>query len=362
MEGQKPAAEETEAERKARLKEEARARKLAKKLAKKNKSMASANAPAPKEINTAELILKAAILRTFGVAPASAGNLLRCFPGGTRFALTVGFGHLEFTEVEKLAASKAEDLQQAIAAIVESNECICSFSLPRQDAEATYSPENLYHAAAALSDGDQLDIVVLRGATVLAVPTGSTGFLAHTGLVGTMELTPKLRCKPMKGRNEITFTVVIKPPSGAVPAPAQVCSGPPTAEDVASWITAHSATAAAASAEPTDSTGQDGEDTQAEQDGDFVVDPWTVSGIVDYDKLINRFGSERIDEALIKRMEKLTGRRAHHWIRRGLFFSQRDMTALLDAYEAGEKFYLYTGMLWTNHCSGSVQCSSATTL
>ena len=42
-------------------------------------------------------------------------------------------------------------------------------------------------------------------------------------------------------------------------------------------------------------------------------------------------------------MERLTGRRAHRFLRRGLFFSHRDLTALLDAYERGEPFYLYTG-------------------
>ena len=52
---------------------------------------------------------------------------------------------------------------------------------------------------------------------------------------------------------------------------------------------------------------------------------------------------QRIDEALVRRIETLTGRKAHHLIKRGFFFSHRDLDKLLDAYERGEPFYLYTG-------------------
>ncbi|GLE00441.1 hypothetical protein PINS_up009198 [Pythium insidiosum] len=76
-----------------------------------------------------------------------------------------------------------------------------------------------------------------------------------------------------------------------------------------------------------------------------VVTPWDVEAEngVDYDKLIEQFGCSKIDEALIARIEKLTGHRAHRYLRRGYFFSHRDLNLLLDAYERGEKFYLYTG-------------------
>ena len=64
---------------------------------------------------------------------------------------------------------------------------------------------------------------------------------------------------------------------------------------------------------------------------------------IDYDKLIRDFGCSPITPELIARVEALTGVRAHRFLRRGLFFSHRDLEALLDAYEAGEPFYLYTG-------------------
>lgn len=77
-----------------------------------------------------------------------------------------------------------------------------------------------------------------------------------------------------------------------------------------------------------------------------LVTPWEVEAGdegVDYDKLIASFGCEAISPELIERLERLTGHRAHRFLRRGLFFSHRDLSDLLDAYEKGEPFYLYTG-------------------
>nr|KAF6503442.1 hypothetical protein HJG59_019470 [Molossus molossus] len=84
--------------------------------------------------------------------------------------------------------------------------------------------------------------------------------------------------------------------------------------------------------------------TEAEED---FVDPWTVQTSsakgIDYDKLIVRFGSSKIDKELINRIEKATGQRPHRFLRRGIFFSHRDMNQVLDAYENKKPFYLYTG-------------------
>jgi len=37
-----------------------------------------------------------------------------------------------------------------------------------------------------------------------------------------------------------------------------------------------------------------------------IVTPWNVSGVVDYEKLIEQFGSQKIDQALLNKMERLT--------------------------------------------------------
>ncbi|KAH9948118.1 tryptophanyl-tRNA synthetase [Amylocystis lapponica] len=83
-----------------------------------------------------------------------------------------------------------------------------------------------------------------------------------------------------------------------------------------------------------------------------VVTPWDVQGSVsadgqqlaiDYDKLVDQFGTRRIDAALLARFERLTGHRPHIFLRRGMFFSHRDFNVILDRYEHGKPFFLYTG-------------------
>ncbi|PIA65588.1 hypothetical protein AQUCO_00100825v1 [Aquilegia coerulea] len=77
-----------------------------------------------------------------------------------------------------------------------------------------------------------------------------------------------------------------------------------------------------------------------------VVTPWEVAsggGKIDYDKLISKFGCQKLDSNLINRVEKLTSRPPHVFLRRGVFFAHRDFNEILDSYQKGDKFYLYTG-------------------
>ena len=75
------------------------------------------------------------------------------------------------------------------------------------------------------------------------------------------------------------------------------------------------------------------------------IDPWSVEsdGAIDYDRLIRQFGTQPLDAALVERFERITGQRPHRFLRRGIFFSHRDLSFILDLYEKGQKFYLYTG-------------------
>ncbi len=75
---------------------------------------------------------------------------------------------------------------------------------------------------------------------------------------------------------------------------------------------------------------------------DFTVTPWSVEGTVDYDKLIQKFGTEKISPDLQSRIEKIT-REIHPMLKLGYFFSHRDFDKILSEYEKGNKFYLYTG-------------------
>lgn len=74
-----------------------------------------------------------------------------------------------------------------------------------------------------------------------------------------------------------------------------------------------------------------------------VVTPWVVEGNVDYNKLIKEFGSAPIDEELLKRFERITKKPLHPFLKRGIFFSHRDLSTILDLHEQGKPFYMYTG-------------------
>ena len=83
-----------------------------------------------------------------------------------------------------------------------------------------------------------------------------------------------------------------------------------------------------------------------------AVTPWEVSGevqadgkvaAIDYEKLINQFGTRLISAELLERFEAVTGHRPHILLRRGMFFSHRDLERILDRHEAGKPFFLYTG-------------------
>lgn len=82
------------------------------------------------------------------------------------------------------------------------------------------------------------------------------------------------------------------------------------------------------------------------------VNPWSVSGemgadgkkkAINYNALIEEFGTKRIDAALLERFEKVTGHKPHRFLRRGIVFSHRDLDQILDLHEKGEPYFLYTG-------------------
>jgi tryptophanyl-tRNA synthetase len=75
---------------------------------------------------------------------------------------------------------------------------------------------------------------------------------------------------------------------------------------------------------------------------EFIVTPWHVEGEIDYDKLIKQFGTEKITSEILKKIESVTGE-IHFMLRRGVFFSHRDLARILSDYQNGKKFFLYTG-------------------
>ena len=79
-----------------------------------------------------------------------------------------------------------------------------------------------------------------------------------------------------------------------------------------------------------------------EEKNEMVVTPWEVRGKVDYERLIREFGTQPLTNELVRRLAKYTGE-VHLQLRRELFFSHRDLDTVLDLYDKGTKFVLYTG-------------------
>ncbi|HZY46829.1 MAG TPA: tryptophan--tRNA ligase [Candidatus Bathyarchaeia archaeon] len=74
----------------------------------------------------------------------------------------------------------------------------------------------------------------------------------------------------------------------------------------------------------------------------FVVTPWEVSGVVDYDRLIRDFGTKPITGQLEKKLEGVLGDAAY-LVRRHIFFSHRDLDLVLEDHAKGKGLFLYTG-------------------
>lgn len=72
-------------------------------------------------------------------------------------------------------------------------------------------------------------------------------------------------------------------------------------------------------------------------------DATSIAASVSYSDFIQNFGASLITPALLERFERVTGKKPHRFLRRGLFFAHRDLDRFLDWFEAGRPIYLYTG-------------------
>lgn len=80
---------------------------------------------------------------------------------------------------------------------------------------------------------------------------------------------------------------------------------------------------------------------------DFVINPNffqnNTNQELNYAKVMEKFGVSPLTPELIERFEKITGHKAHRFLRRGIFFSHRDFNVFLNHLEAKKPVFLYTG-------------------
>ena len=320
--------------------------------------------PRSPAINTAILAMKGALSAVLGFKMGRSCLGQRASEGN-RGRVTVAIGDR--------GAPTGEELSAVLALLekhIQERTPVSVFEMDRTAADAQYG--DLHYDKSIPPDSvARLSFIHVPG---LVLSASQQVFLSDMGGLGSITFAKAPKFRATKKEVEVIFDVT---PPDTYPSTPQTIE-PPAAGEVAAMnkagvrVTPASlgVTAAAAAAPPASAAAKRGGSGGAPAAAaaapaaapaapaaaaaapaagggaaEQVVTPWEVDADdeIDYDKLVRDFGSERIPESLIARVERLTGRRAHRFLRRGLFFSHRDLVQLLDLYESGTKFYLYTG-------------------
>jgi len=235
---------------------------------------------------------------------------------------------------------------------------IAVWEMDRPEAEAKYG-EAIYEPKSQRSD--KLRLAHLPGAALLEIPNNWT-LCATTTDCGKIEFLQKeveagSKKKPdtmiMAKKKQVIVKFGVQNPDAA----AADMKGDAPSEDVAKALADNSVRVTVVGVDVPDATKEAAKastaaaapaETETAEAGDMVVDPWSVKGKIDYEKLVRDFGSTKISPELLERIRKLTvgsGRVTdlHCWLRRNIFFSHRELDAICALQEKGMPFYLYTG-------------------
>ena len=214
------------------------------------------------------------------------------------------------------------------------------FNVPRDEAEKAYG-ECMYDKFEVPAEIQTLTVLYIDGLNLNCVRPEAE-YPSNTSAVSEIQLK-KIKFQTSKKQLEVQVIFVQNtganvPVVKAVQAATENTAAKPSAEAIAPLVTGIGMQGVD-DAPPAPSTSNDGGGKKQ------VVTPWVVQSDdgVDYNKLIKDYGSQPISDELIQRMEKIIGQPAHPWIKRGIYFSHRDLNSMLDMYEKGIKFYLYTG-------------------
>ncbi|CAM9346942.1 unnamed protein product, partial [Ectocarpus fasciculatus] len=292
--------------------------------------MATTVDPRTPTMTTALEIVKGALCAVIGF-PIGKSTIGSRISEGNKARITVKTG-----KAEAPTAAQMQKVVDVVNETIAKDQACFRLTMPRKDAEGTYGSA-MYDVVEPPAQVEELSLLYIEG---LVLHSQLHPCLPSTGPVGKVSVT-KQKFRINKQELEVMFDV--EPSSSDAPtddsaAPPQCV--PPSAETVALLNAAEARVSADDGVE-----GGVEEAGKAAAEGGQKVTPWEVEadGEVDYEKLVKSFGSSLITEDIVARVERVTGRKAHRFLRRGLFFSHRDLTQILDLYEAGKKFFLYTG-------------------
>jgi tryptophanyl-tRNA synthetase len=314
--------------------------------------------PCPPTVSTGYLILRGVLQGLLGASMDEATVSLMQptyikeeVPSG-KFSLNLG-KKLGSCAIDLPETKEGEDalwaaLETALQRIIGEDLSISCFSASKDDALNAYG-SGILNAGITKKPPETPTLACIAGIVLCVVPSVP---LVSTGSIKSILLDRK-QCTLSAGKKARKAEITVKfqveelsdPPSLAVLSTDAVPSNEisqlrlneiriPEGESLVSKVEQEEPVPAV---EPT-TTLQD----------EMVVNAWEVKGKIDYKKLVDQFGSTLIDDALMQRITMNTVGNGnvpclHRFLRRGMFFSHRDMTALLDNVEKGKPMYLYTG-------------------
>lgn len=325
----------------------------------KKKKRVIVTPPCPPSVSTGYVIIRGVLQSMIGASmdeaavsimqPTFIKDKIPSAKFGMSLGKKLGLCELDLPENEEGCAALWQALDKALKRVIEQNLPIVCLSLPKEEAISKYG-EGILNGGILKKTPDVLTIASIADIVCCvapSVPFASTGCIQGIDLV--MEQCSITAGKKAR-RADMTVKFVVKESNEA-----QSETG------LSEFIVPDSI----ASLKENKIRLEEGEELknimveffksdtvssedQKTADEEMVVTAWDVKGKIDYTKLVQDFGSTLIDETLMKRIEAATVGKGnvpnlHRFLRRGIFFSHRDMTALLDNLEKGKPMYLYTG-------------------
>lgn len=327
----------------------------------------------PPSVSTALVILRGAVAGVLGCSiggESSASLMQPSFikdktPTG-KFSVNLGKKNGTLCEIEIPEDEDGQNLvldaiEREANKIINDSLPIVRFQMMREDAENKYGNvifDDSQKKPPKKKSDQPLDFVFIDG-LILAIPPGPTfsntsqvkGIKLIKGSVGTTAITA--------GKNSRKSGIVIKfEADGVAGSEASTELAEPIDNEKIPSLTTTNIRLQEGQKLMTELTAKTNEalstaeepvlNESTEKNEDMVVDPFTVSGKIDYTKLVDDFGSKVIDPSLLARLEELTVKRGtvpnlHRFLRRNIFFSHRDLEIILDQVEQNKPLFLYTG-------------------
>mmetsp|Transcript_71018 Transcript_71018/g.154361 ORF Transcript_71018/g.154361 Transcript_71018/m.154361 type:complete len:653 (+) Transcript_71018:143-2101(+) len=311
----------------------------------------------PPAVGTAALLIRGAAARVLGLRPGLCGGDLQPVwvtePGCAKISISLeGSSRTPFPKEEQ-HRRLVDAVEEEVARLVAADAPIASFVLDAADAAARYGEA----CGSSSSSTEGVRLAYVPGAALVQLPS-NWSLCPTAGACGAVQFL----VKEEEGKKKPDTTIVVKRKQLTVKyvvanadAPGRGDAGEAPSAEAAKELDSGAVRVPVQGVDfdlakadaPADSGGADASPAD-EAGGDMVVDPWKVKGKIDYNKLVEQFGSTRINEALLTRMTQLSvgkGRvpKLHRWLRRSIFFSHRDMDQVCKCLEDSKPCYLYTG-------------------